>query len=607
MTRHILFATIMTIGAVAAANPRSTLALQNSRDVAEPKDSEQRMGTISGRVINESGQPMINAIVYVMPTNKRQGPRTASTDEEGKFHVDKLPRGAYSVVSQVRGYVTAADMRQPAYFKPGESVSIVVKKGGVITGTVTNSAGEPVIGVSVTAIPHRDIEGRPAQGRMGPQKYTDDRGVYRLFGLPPGVYLVGASSKLGGTTMMTAFDEDVPTYYPSSTRDTAAEVEVRAGSEAAGIDIRYRGERGYVISGSITETAVTSGAASDPRMMPGVSVTLLRAGAGVGIESQTYSQPRGNEAPFAFYGVSEGEYLIVAQRYPSAANEGGRSRPVRVKVKGQDTTGVNLTLVSLSSVTGRVILESGPAKENAVKCDRKREPSIDESLFNIRRVQKEDPKEHPLSVFSANFIGAPGDKGEFQLQGLEAGQYQVETRMLDEAWYVRAISMPRAGRTTTSIDVSRNGFAVKAGERVTGLTISLAEGAASLGGRVVVDAKRGSLPAHLRVYLVPAEQEAADDTLRFAEAAVQGDGTFALGNLTPGRYWVVARQASEEDASERFPRPLVWNLKSRGSLRDDAEASNIVVDLKPCQRLTDYALRYTPSVTPTVKRPQDPK
>jgi hypothetical protein len=108
----------------------------------------------------------------------------------------------------------------------------------------------------------------------------------------------------------------------------------------------------------------------------------------------------------------------------------------------------------------------------------------------------------------------------------------------------------------------------------------------------------------LRVHLVPAEQEAADDTLRFAEAVVQGDGKFTLSNLAPGRYWLVARQASEEDAIERFPRPLAWNLNSRANLRRDAEASNVIVDLKPCQRVSDYALRYAPATgTPKAKRP----
>ena len=114
----------------------------------------------------------------------------------------------------------------------------------------------------------------------------------------------------------------------------------------------------------------------------------------------------------------------------------------------------------------------------------------------------------------------------------------------------------------------------------------------------------GSLPERLRVHLVPLEQEAADDALRFGESTVQGDGTFALSNLTPGRYWLVTRQASEEEAGERSPRPLAWNQVSRVSLRRDGEASNVVVDLKPCQRASDYALRYAPATEPPkAKRP----
>ena len=46
-----------------------------------------------------------------------------------------------------------------------------------------------------------------------------------------------------------AFDNDAPTYSPSSVRDTAAEINVSAGEETANVDIRYRGEPGHIVSG----------------------------------------------------------------------------------------------------------------------------------------------------------------------------------------------------------------------------------------------------------------------------------------------------------------------------------------------------------------------
>jgi hypothetical protein len=201
-------------------------------------------------------------------------------------------------------------------------------------------------------------------------------------------------------------------------------------------------------------------------------------------------------------------------------------------------------------------------------------------------------------------MGAPAENGEFQIQGLEAGQYRIETRMLDEAWYIRAIELSGTGRTATKLNAGKNGFAVKSAERVNGLTVVLAGGAASLRGQVVAE-KGASLPDRLRVHLVPSEQQAADNTLLFFEAAVQTDGSFTLNNVAPGRYFLAARQTPEERANARFPRPLVWSLNSRASLRAEAEASNIAVELKPCQRVADFELRYSPPPkdAPKAKRP----
>jgi carboxypeptidase family protein len=597
MNRHTLLVIILLIGAATSTKPLLSAQAQTT-DQAAQKAADQRAGSISGRVVNESGQPMPNAIVNIFGSSKQPARRTTNTDEDGRFHADDLPRGLYSVLAQVRGYVLARDARAPVYYRLGDSVNLVVKKGGVITGTVTNSNGEPVVGVRVSAIPHRDIDGRPIQALgSGVARYTDDRGVYRLFGLGAGFYLVSAGSKQPGIDASTAFDENVPTYYPSSTRDTAAEIEVRAGSEATGIDIRYRGERGYAISGLITGGTTTG------TRLGGVAISLVRPASGA-LESPAFFQARGDDFPFAFYGVTEGEYYLVAQRCPYQNNDGARSRPLRLQVKDQDISGVAISLVPLGSVAGRVILEPAVAQEKKLTCETKRLPSIEETIISARREQKEDPREQPLSAFNPSMMGAVGENGEFQIQGVEAGQYRIETRMLDEAWYVRAIELPETGRTGTKLNAGRNGFSVKSGERLNGLTVVLAGGAASLRGQVVAE-KGASLPDRLRVHLVPSEQQAADDTLLFFEAAVQTDGSFTLNNVAPGRYFLAARQTSEERANERFPRPLVWSLNSRASLRAEAEASNIAVELKPCQRVADFELRYSPPPkdAPKAKRP----
>jgi hypothetical protein len=130
------------------------------------------------------------------------------------------------------------------------------------------------------------------------------------------------------------------------------------------------------------------------------------------------------------------------------------------------------------------------------------------------------------------------------------------------------------------------------------------EGAASLRGRVVADKEGAALPDRLRVHLVPTEPNSAEDSLRFIEAEVERDGSFKLANVAPGRYWLLARQLPEEDSKQRLPRPQAWNASARAGLRREAVVSNVAIDLKPCQRITDYQFRYTPPKgAPPPKRP----
>lgn len=583
MTTRICVTAILMIGVLVAGRPYSIAGQSDDKTGAQKTD--QRGASITGRVVNDSGQPIPNAPVYVSGLGRPPERRATITDENGQFRVDNLPRQPYSVSAQVRGYVR--DTYESTFYKPGDSVSLVLKKGGVITGTVTNAAGEPVIGVLVSATPIRDLEGRPSRSALaGAPRYTDDRGVYRLFALPKGIYLVMTGSKLSAFSGQPAFVDDIPTYYPSANRDSAGEVLVNSGAEVTGIDIRYRGEQGHSISGTIT------GSPAKGSRRINIDVILRRASSDL-LEAQSFAEPRGNDQSFTLHGVPEGDYYLIARRRPFESDDGASSRPVSVKLKTHDATGIEVSLTPLGSAAGRIVLEPATAKDKA-GCDGNRPASppgsIAEVIVSVRTDQKQ-----PSYGLSESVPVATDEKGEFLFQGLEPGQYRVDTGMLDESWYVRTITMPGITRATTTVDAGANGFPIKAGQRAGGLTVTLAEGAASLRGRVIPETESAALPERLRLHLIPAEPELADNTLRFAETTVQSDGTFTLNNLPPGRYRLVTTRASVEEASERSPRPIAWKSSSRASLRRDGEASNITLDLKPCQRITDYKLRYAPA------------
>jgi hypothetical protein len=121
--------------------------------------------------------------------------------------------------------------------------------------------------------------------------------------------------------------------------------------------------------------------------------------------------------------------------------------------------------------------------------------------------------------------------------------------------------------------------------------VVVAEGAASLNGRVVPAKEASKLPSRLRVHLIPAEVSAADDVLRYAETAVGADGGFGFKHIEPGKYLLHARQASEKEANNDRSRPAAWDAVERAKLRREAIAAKNEIELKVCERVKEHVLR----------------
>ncbi|MBA3570419.1 MAG: hypothetical protein H0W34_00250 [Pyrinomonadaceae bacterium] len=71
----------------------------------------------------------------------------------------------------------------------------------------------------------RDGNGQPPRyGISFREQPTDDRGVYRIYGLATGTYIVSAGGHGNFSDFNVAeYESHAPTYAPSSTRDNAGE------------------------------------------------------------------------------------------------------------------------------------------------------------------------------------------------------------------------------------------------------------------------------------------------------------------------------------------------------------------------------------------------
>ena len=539
--------------------------------------SAQTKGAITGRVVAEDGGGMAGVTVMLWPVAIQGGQRrSTTTDEEGNFRFTDLSPRSYSIsVFGSREYaqppaVTGSGERR--YYRAGESVHIALIRGGVITGRVTNAAGDPVIGIQVIAIRVRDTDGRPTRMSGGSsQRMTDDRGVYRIYGLQPGGYIVVANSNSnysGGS----AYYGETPTYHPSSTRDAAAEVAVSSGSEASGIDIRYRGEPGHAVSGKMT--GVNLAESSAPAM-----VYLTHAATGASFDLM-YENPSQSGA-FAFYGVPDGEYDLTAERLEGQRDDKLGSEPRRVTVRGADVTGVELRLSPRAAIEGKVVLDPLPQR-----CEEKRQVALEEIILQARR---DETVKAPLPThLSFPRDTTANEKGEFLLKSLDPARYRLQVSLPGESWYLKSLTAPASGG-----GIARSGIPLKGGERLNGVTVTIAEGAASLRGRVTTGKEGARLPGKLAIHLVPAEIASADDVLRYGETVAERDGAFEFKNMAPGRYLLLARAAPDDEPSDRPPAPVAWNANERTKLRREAETLKTEVELKPCHRVTDQAIKYS--------------
>lgn len=562
------------------------------------RSSQRPTGTITGRVVNSAGEPLSGAGVYASSLGSGARAQSVTADSNGEFKIDGLEAGLYRISGGMAGYLspslpTLNDSHN--YYRIGDSVTLTLIKGAVITGTVTGPNG-PLVGVGVFAIRVRDEDGKKLTASFGSrERSTDDRGVFRLYGLLPGAYLISAAKPRIGLIAPSAYDNDAPTYFPSATRDTAAEIIVRDGDEIAA-DIQYRAEPGHAVSGKVAGLVE-----SQTSFSPGASIVLTDVqnrtaitSTGTG-SSENYS--------FAIYGVPDGEYELSASQFLPTRDE-LKSAPRRVTVRGADVTGIDLTLAPQASIEGRIIFEADPR----AGCAKRRDTAAQETMVYARRYEPEKKtgasakaaELSDVSLSAANHVslGVGDVKGSFTFRNLLPGSYRIDPRAPANGWYIRSITKGPANSAaarTVGVTTARDGVTAKSGERVSDLIVTITEGGASVSGRIS-EAEAQTLPPRLRVYLVPAEREAAGNVLRFYEARTEANRSFTVDNINPGKYWIVAQPVEENDG-------VAKSIRQDGAFRSkivrDAEALKKDITLKPCEQISDYDLPYpSPPTSP---------
>src|SRR5262245_14176169 len=123
-----------------------------------------------------------------------------------------------------------------------DRVNFTLPRGSVIAGQITDDSGDPVSGTGVTAMRYTFMSGvrrlvpAPAEGS---NDRTDDQGMFRLYGLPPGEYVLSATNRTNNFNQPeitnTEADGYAPTYYPGTpSLSEAVRISVRGGQQHTG-------------------------------------------------------------------------------------------------------------------------------------------------------------------------------------------------------------------------------------------------------------------------------------------------------------------------------------------------------------------------------------
>jgi len=447
------------------------------------------------------GVRLIQSSSYQLSRNK------AVTDDQGNYKIINIPPGHYEVVAVAPVYISEGEGRAKRILinkdETVENVNIALVRGGVITGRVTDSEGRPVIEEEVSLQP----------GEMNISYYfmqmsarTDDRGVYRIYGLPPGKYRVSAGLRelLSGGRPKGLYKM---TYHPAVTDiNQASIIEVTEGSEATNIDITLGRALGtYSVQGRIVDGKTGQPL---PNVRYGLKYFLGEYGGG----SMSTGAVSNSEGEFRFDNLSPGKYAVF---FEPPQESDWRADSVRFEVIDQDITALIVKTSTGASVSGVVVLEGTEDKA---------------AYANLRRLYL--------------FVGAHEDN-------LSGGDSQASQIQPDGSFRVHALkggllrfSISSEGRFQI-VRVERDGVVhpkgmrIKDGEQVSGVRVILNYGSGTVRG--VFKLEGGTLPPHAVMHVSLRRLAEDQDSLApSASSQVDARGQFFMEGLIPGTYEMTA-------------------------------------------------------------------
>jgi len=552
-----------------------------SRSVAQTqqRDNRPRTASISGRV-TIAGKAAVNAKVTVIesdsgeanPIAMAQGGASRDvyntiTDANGRYRVFNLPDGKY----EVRALLGSCVREKPApneslvesvSLDEGESrenVDFSLVRGGVITGRVTDAEGRPLI-ARIVSLQIVDEQGRKQETRSSPNIgsfemfQTDDRGVYRIYALRAGRYLIsaGGESDMGLMGLVAGAAGNYPrTWHPDTADENQAKViEVAGGGEITGVDIRLGvAKKSYEAVGRVVDDET-----GKPIARAGV-VCIKTKGDDAGFGGFGGNSKTDEQGNFRLNGLTPGQYQVVLANFDSFLMGGGGyySDGARFEIQGADVAGVEIRARSGATISGVAVIEDA-------------DPSAKSSLSQIMimahstSLSQNEGDAGAIAIGMMPTMSRIGSDGAFNVKGVRPGKVTFQTFSVTD----RSLMIVRIERGGADVG---DGIVVTGREEVSGVRIVFGKGSGVIRGQVRVVG--GALPENWRMSVMTSNEKDAGQVSFSGPngyAEVDDKGRFVIEGLLPGEYklMLVAQPKinpnSPDLPAENMPAPITQKV-----------------------------------------------
>ena len=467
-------------------------------------------GSISGRITihgkARAGIPVgLRAVEFGRPPGATY---KDTTDTEGNYHITNVPAGNYLVAPIAPAFnmsdLSFGERGKALLLAEGENVDGIdfsLVRGGVITGRVTTADGRPVIEERVYLVP---VDPTTTNQRGAHQIYgvqTDDRGIYRMFGLDPGRYKVAVGQDGGRLNGRPGRPSYPQTFHPDvNDISKATVVEVSEGGETSKVDLTLgRAAQTYSVSGRIVE-------GEQPVANAGLGLQMIFDTRGRSFGGTTTISNRQGE--FRLENLTPGKYMVFLLQQPESSL---RVEEGAFEIIDRDVEGLVVKTANGATLSGTIFLEDSDDKAVLAK------------LVQLRvdaHIESGGPGFGHMATINAD--------GSFRLSGLGIGKAYIFLATPDRG-ILKGFTVSRIERDGI---VQTDGILVSPREEITGIRLVVRYGTASIRG--IVKAETGDLPTNARIFLQATK--AGETMAHIPPPMVDARGHFMLEGLAAGTY-----------------------------------------------------------------------